>query len=68
VAGGLLCPAIVSRLGPQKSLTVALGIIPFPFLAMMAPEAFIVGIGLFAQTFFGTLWTCRALVPPQVLV
>ncbi|MEO1537754.1 MAG: MFS transporter [Pseudomonadota bacterium] len=56
VAGGLLCPAIVARLGAQRSLTLSLGIIPFPFLAMMAPDALIVGAALFLQTFVGTLW------------
>lgn len=56
VAGGLLCPAIVSRIGAQRSLTLSLGIIPLPFIAMMAPNAFVVGFALFAQTFVGTLW------------
>lgn len=56
VAGGLLCPAIVSRIGAQRSLTLSLGIIPLPFIAMMAPNGFIVGFALFTQTFVGTLW------------
>lgn len=56
VAGGLLCPAIVSRIGAQRSLTLSLGVIPLPFIAMMAPNAFVVGFALFTQTFVGTLW------------
>lgn len=56
VTGGLLCPAIVARLGAQRSLTLSLGMFPLPFIAMMAQDAMIVGIGLFTQTFFGTLW------------
>lgn len=56
VAGGLLCPAIVARLGAQQSLTLSLGIIPLPFIAMMAPDALVLGLGLLTQTFVGTLW------------
>ena len=56
VAGGMLCPAIVARLGAQRSLTLSLAIMPLPFIAMMAPLAVVVGLGLFVQTFFGTLW------------
>lgn len=56
VAGGLLCPAIVSRIGAQRSLTLSLGIIPLPLIAMVAPNAFVVGFALFIQTFVGTLW------------
>ncbi|WP_299683951.1 MFS transporter [uncultured Tateyamaria sp.] len=56
VAGGLLCPAIVARIGAQRSLTLSLGIIPLPFIGMMATEAFVVGIALFVETFVGTLW------------
>jgi MFS family permease len=56
VAGGLLCPAIVARLGAQRSLTLSLGIFPLPFIAMMAQDAVVVSLGLLAQTFFGTLW------------
>ncbi|MGZ2259955.1 MFS transporter [Roseobacter sp. A03A-229] len=56
VAGGMLCPAIVARLGAQRSLIVSLGIIPLPFIAMMSSLSVVVGLGLFVQTFFGTLW------------
>lgn len=56
VAGGLLCPAIVERLGAQRSLTLSLAVFPLPFIAMMSPLAVVVGLGLFVQTFFGTLW------------
>lgn len=56
VVGGLLCPAIVARWGAQRSLTLALGAMPVPFVVMMGTDAWIVGAGLFAQTFFGTFW------------
>lgn len=56
VAGGLLCPAIVARIGAQRSLTLSLGTIPLPFIAMMTPNTAIVGLALFVQTFVGTLW------------
>lgn len=56
VAGGFLCPSIVSRIGAQRSLTLSLAGIPLPFIAMMAPNAFVVGFALFTQTFVGILW------------
>ena len=56
VAGGMLCPAIVARLGAQRSLTLSLAMMPLPFIAMMAPLAGVVGLGVCVQTFFGTLW------------
>ena len=57
VLGGLLCPAVVARLGAQRSLVVALGLIPVPFVVMgLTGNAVLVGAALFAQTLVGTLW------------
>ena len=57
VLGGLLCPAVVARIGAQRSLTAALGLIPVPFLVMgLTGNAILIGMALFAQTLVGTLW------------
>lgn len=57
VLGGFLCPSIISRLGAQRSLTLALGLIPIPFLVLgLSNHAFIIGFALFFQTFVAILW------------
>ncbi|MEL6467968.1 MAG: MFS transporter [Pseudomonadota bacterium] len=57
VLGGFLCPAIVSRIGAQRSLTLALGLIPIPFLIIgLFGNAFIVALALFFQTLIAVLW------------
>lgn len=57
VLGGLICPAWVQRIGTQKSLTLALGLLPLPFTVIaLSSSAFIVGIALFCLTFIAILW------------
>lgn len=57
VLGGFLCPAVVSRIGAQRSLTLALGFIPVPFFAIgLFSNALIVAFALFFQTFVAVLW------------
>ncbi|GFE49235.1 MFS transporter [Roseobacter cerasinus] len=57
VLGGLLCPRIASRIGAQRSLTVALGLIPLPFLVVgLSGNAVLIGAALFFQTFVAVLW------------
>ena len=57
VLGGFLCPAIIRRIGAQKSLTVALGVIPFPFLVVgIASSPVVVAAALFFQTLVAVLW------------
>ncbi|MBU2359023.1 MAG: MFS transporter, partial [Alphaproteobacteria bacterium] len=57
VLGGFLCTAIIRRIGAQKSLTVALGVIPFPFLVVgIASSPIVVAAALFFQTLVAVLW------------
>ncbi|MEP2758548.1 MAG: MFS transporter [Hyphomicrobiales bacterium] len=57
VLGGFLCPVIIARIGAQRSLTVALGLIPVPFLVIgLASNAMIIGAALFFQTIVAVLW------------
>lgn len=57
VLGGVACPWIAARLGPQHSLTVALGcfVLPFAIIAV-ADHALIVAAALFLMSFVSTLW------------
>ncbi|MEM8976955.1 MAG: MFS transporter [Pseudomonadota bacterium] len=57
VLGGILCPVVVSRIGAQKSLSLALALIPIPFFVMgLSENAFVVASALFAQTIVAVLW------------
>lgn len=57
VLGGFLCPAIVSRIGAQRSLTLALALIPVPFLVIaVSTNALIVACALLFQTLVAVLW------------
>jgi len=57
VLGGFLCPAIIKKVGAQRSLTLALGLIPVPFLIIgLASNAVLVGAALFFQTIVAVLW------------
>jgi MFS family permease len=57
VLGGFLCPAIIKKIGAQRSLTLALGLIPVPFLIIgLASNAVLVGAALFFQTIVAVLW------------
>ncbi|MCV3270072.1 MFS transporter [Roseobacter sinensis] len=57
VLGGFLCPAIVSQIGAQRSLTLALGLIPIPFLIIgLFADPLTVAVALFFQTLVAALW------------
>lgn len=57
VVGGLLCPGIVTRVGRQNSLRLALALFPVP-LAMIAvtSSVWIVAVALFLEMFAALLW------------
>ena len=57
VAGGILCPKIISRLGPQRSVLAALALFPIPALVIFfTSNVWIVAIALFAEMFAAILW------------
>jgi len=57
VLGGFVCPAIVARIGAQRSLTLSLGLIPLPFLIIgLSGNVIITGAALFFETLIGVLW------------
>ncbi len=57
VVGGLLCPKITARLGPQRSVLTALALFPLPALVIFfTSNVWIVAIALFAEMFAAILW------------
>lgn len=57
VAGGLLCPALAKRLGSERSLWVALALMPLPFVGLYATSSVWIAVGLlFLETFVAVLW------------
>jgi MFS family permease len=57
VLGGVLCPAIVMRLGNARSLKLALLLVPLPFLAIgLSSSPLLVALALFVEVFAGMLW------------
>jgi len=57
VVGGLLCPKIIARLGPQRSVLTALALFPLPALVIFfTSNVWIVAIALFAEMFAAILW------------
>ena len=57
VVGGLLCPKIIGRLGPQRSVLTALALFPLPALVIFfTSNVWIVAIALFAEMFAAILW------------
>lgn len=74
VIGGLVCPAIVARLGGQNSLFLALIVFPFPFaLIALTSSPIVVGGALFVELFAAVLWNVvtvsyrQRLIPDQLL-
>ncbi len=74
VIGGVLCPGIVSRIGAQRSLALALGLIPLSFLIMgLVSDARVIATALCAQTFVAVLWNVvtvsyrQRAIPDQLL-
>lgn len=57
VAGGLLGPGIVDRIGPRRGLFVALLLFPIPFFVLaLTSSALLTGAALFAEMFAALLW------------
>ncbi|MCR9138041.1 MAG: MFS transporter [Alphaproteobacteria bacterium] len=57
VLGGLLCPAIAERIGPGRSLFVALAVFPLPYaLIFITTSPVLVGLALFVEMFAALLW------------
>ena len=57
VAGGLICPWLAARLGPQRSLMVALGLFPLPYLALwLTSSVLVAGAMLAFEAFTAILW------------
>lgn len=74
VAGGLLCPAIVLRLGNQASLNWALFLLSVPLLMISLTSNILVVAGaLFIEMFAALLWNVvtvsyrQRLIPDQIL-
>ena len=57
VAGGLLCPKIIARLGQRNSVLAALALFPLPaFAIFLTSNLWIVAIALFIEMFAAILW------------
>jgi len=57
VAGGLICPKIVARIGSLRSLKLALFTFPIPFLIIaLTNSVALVAIALFIEMFAALLW------------
>ncbi|MEM6618800.1 MAG: MFS transporter [Pseudomonadota bacterium] len=57
VIGGLVCPWVVARLGPQRSIMVVLGLFPLPFLAIaLTSSVWVTAAALFMEMFAALLW------------
>ena len=74
VLGGLLCPAIAARIGPGRSLFLALTVFPLPYLVIyLTGSPGLVGLALFIEMFVALLWNVvtvsyRQRVIPQDLL
>lgn len=74
VAGGLIGPAITTRLGNQRSLLLALSIFPLPYLLIATTSsATVVAVALFVEMFAALVWNIvtvsyrQRLIPDQIL-
>jgi len=74
VAGGLLCPKIVARVGSSRSLRLALFTFPIPFLIIaLTGSVWLVALALFAEMFAALLWNVvtvsyrQRLIPDDLL-
>nr|WP_276562534.1 MFS transporter [Hoeflea prorocentri] len=57
VIGGLVCPALASRIGGRNSLFAALAIFPLPYLAIaLTASPTVVALALFVEMFAALLW------------
>lgn len=57
VTGGLIAPWIAARLGPQRTLNLALACMPLPLLVLgLSGNAIVAGAALFFETLVALLW------------
>jgi len=74
VLGGLVCPAIAARIGPGRSLFLALAVFPLPYgVIYLTGSPILVGLVLFVEMFAALLWNVvtvsyRQRVIPQDLL
>jgi MFS family permease len=74
VVGGLVCPAIVHRFGPERSLQFVLLLFPTMFVVIFCTSnVWVVAIALFVEMFAGLLWNVvtvsyrQRLIPDHLL-
>lgn len=57
VAGGVIAPWVARRFGQGRTLTLALALMPFPYLALwLGQSAAVAALALFAEVVAGMLW------------
>ncbi len=57
VAGGLICPTLARRFGSERSLWIALALMPIPFLGLYLFSSIPLAVAmLFLETFVAVLW------------
>lgn len=74
VFGGLVCPAIVARFGPQRGIYMTLALFPLPFLVIaVSSSPWLVGAALFLEMLVAMLWNVitvsyrQRLIPDAIL-
>lgn len=74
VAGGLLGPVLVDRIGRERCLRLVLWLMPLPFFAIAATgSVWVAGAALFFETFLGLVWNIitvsyrQRLIPDDLL-
>lgn len=74
VVGGLVCPSIAARLGPQRSVFLAMAVFPFSFLIIgLTAQPVFVALALFVEMFAALLWNVvtvsyrQRLIPDEIL-
>jgi MFS family permease len=74
VVGGLVCPIIAERLGPERSLKVVLALFPLMFIVIFfTSNVWLVAAALFIEMFAALLWNVvtvsyrQRLIPDQLL-
>jgi MFS family permease len=74
VTGGLIGPAVVARLGANRSVWLALGVFPIPFFILwMTSSPYVAGFALFVEMCAALLWNLvtvsyrQRLIPDDLL-
>ena len=74
VVGGLVCPWVAMRFGPQRSIFLSLLLFPVPFLIVaLSSNALLIGAALFLEMMVGMLWNVvtvsyrQRLIPDDLL-